>query len=399
MAFGGGADLLRREESSPRATFLELFLDLVYVFALTRVSQRLVKILTELEGEIFAQTLRAVLLLLTLWLLWAMTTLMTSRFDPERAIVQIIVVATMFASMVMAVAVIRAFEEHGLLFALAYVLTQIGRPLVLGLTLRRDPRQRISVRLVFWGLCTAPLWIGGAFTTGDTRLLIWGVAIGADYLGHLLRWPTPRLGHAASMEWRFAGEHVAERYQQFFLIALGESILVTGFAFSGNEFTATRSAAFVVAFATTVLLWRLYFFQAGFALAEAFSSARDPARFAWSATYTHLVIVAGVVTTAVGYELVVTRPLGHTDAAWVGVIVGGPVLFMAGRARFGYEVYARLLWSRLIGIALLVVVAPALVFVPPLAAAGVVSAVLLGIIIHDVARARGREEVPPSSPL
>jgi len=399
MVLSGGEDLLRQEESSPRATFLELFLDLVYVFALTRVSQRLVQDFTELDGMVLTDALRAVLLLVTLWLLWAMTTLMTSRFDPERSMVQVIVVLTMFASMVMAVAVPQAFEGHGLTFALAYVLAQIGRPLVLGLTLRGDPRQRISVRLVFWGLCTAPLWVGGSFAPGDLQLLLWGVALALDYLGHLLRWPTPRLGTAGAMEWRFAGEHVAERYQQFFLIALGESILVTGFAFTADESTVARSAAFVIAFATTVLMWRIYFFHAGFALAEAFTRARNPTRFTWSATYTHLVIVAGVVTTAVGYELMVAHPLGHLDGAWIGVIVGGPVLFLAGRARFGYEVYGVTLWSRLLGIGLLVVVAPALILVPPLGAAGVVSAILLGIVIHDVARVRGREPGPPSSPL
>ncbi|MEO3923343.1 low temperature requirement protein A [Micromonosporaceae bacterium B7E4] len=399
MVLGGGAELLRREESSPRATFLELFLDLVYVFALTRVSQRLVHDLTALDQEVFLEALRALVLLLTLWLLWSMTTLMTSRFDPERPLVQAVVVVTMFGSMVMAVAVPRAFGEHGLMFALAYVLLQFGRPFVLGLTLRGDPRQRISVRLVFWVLCTAPLWIVGALVTGDLRLLLWGLALVADYLGHLLRWPTPRLGSSTSPEWAFAGEHIAERYQQFFLIALGESILVTGFAFSGGDFTAAQAAAFLIAFTTTVLLWRVYFFQAGFLLAEAFSTARDPARFAWSATYTHLVIVAGVVTTAVGYELVVARPLGHTDGAWVGVIVGGPLLFLAGRTRFGYEVFGRVLRSRLVGIAALVAVTPGMLFVPPLAVAGTVSTILLGITLHDLARTRGRQPKPPASPL
>ncbi|AVT32597.1 MULTISPECIES: low temperature requirement protein A [unclassified Plantactinospora] len=399
MVLGGGAELLRREESSPRATFLELFLDLVYVFALTRVSQRLVHDLTALDQAVFVEALRALVLLLTLWLLWSMTTLMTSRFDPERPLVQAVVVVTMFGSMVMAVAVPRAFGEHGLMFALAYVGLQFGRPFVLGLTLRGDPRQRISVRLVFWTLCTAPLWIGGAFVVGDLRLLLWGVALIADYLGHRLRWPTPRLGSSASQEWVFAGEHIAERYQQFFLIALGESILVTGFAFSGGEFTTAQSAAFLIAFSTTVLLWRIYFFQAGFQLAEGFATARDPTRFAWSATYTHLVIVAGVVTSAVGYELVVARPLGHTDGAWVGVIVGGPALFLAGRARFGYEIFGTLLPSRLVGIAVLVAVAPGMLFVPPLAVAGTVSTILLGITLHDLLRTRGRRPRSPASPL
>lgn len=399
MAFGGGAELLRGRESSMRPTFLELFLDLVYVFALTRVSQRLVQDFVHPDDTSFTQALRALVLLLTLWLLWTMTTLMTSRFDPERPAIQVIVVGTMFASMVMAVAVPRAFEQHGMAFALAYVVAQFGRPFFLGLTLRGDPRQRISVRLVFWVLCTAPLWIVGAVTSGGTRLLLWSLALAGDYLGHALRWPTPKLGRSASAEWGLAGEHVAERYQQFFLIALGESILITGFTFSGGRFTPATVMAFAVAFLTTVLLWRIYFFHAGFALAEAFSSARDQARFTWSATYTHLSIVAGVVTTAVGYELVIAHPYGETPPSWIGVIIGGPLLFLAGRVRFGYEVFGRILWSRLIGIALLALAATPMVLLPPLAVAGTATAILLGIAIHDVLRIRGRRRRAAISPL
>ncbi|MEE6263709.1 low temperature requirement protein A [Plantactinospora sonchi] len=399
MVLSGGGELLRGSESSMRPTFLELFLDLVYVFALTRVSQRLVQDFAQPDDTSFTQALRALVLLLTLWLLWTMTTLMTSRFDPERPAIQVVVVATMFASMVMAVAVPQAFEEHGPAFALAYVATQFGRPFFLGITLWGDPRQRISIRLVFWVLCTAPLWIAGAFTTGGTRLLLWCLALLGDYLGHALRWPTPRLGRSASVEWGLAGEHIAERYQQFFLIALGESILITGFAFSGGRFTPATVTAFSIAFLTTVLLWRIYFFHAGFALAEAFSSARDQARFTWSATYTHLAIVAGVVTTAVGYELVIAHPYGESAPPWIGVIIGGPLLFLAGRVRFGYEVFGRILWSRLVGIALLILVAGPMVLLPPLAVAGTVSSILFGIAVHDVLRIRGRRRQVATSPL
>ena len=81
----------------------------------------------------------------------------------------------------------------------------------------------------------------------------------------------------------------------------------------------------------------------------AIAAAPDPARLAVSAIYAHLVMVAGIVATAVGDELVIAHPLGHTQPAWVAVILGGPALFLAGRARFEYAVFGRVSRDRPIG--------------------------------------------------
>jgi low temperature requirement protein LtrA len=193
-------------------------------------------------------------------------------------------------------------------------------------------------------------------------------------------------------------EHLAERDRQLFIIALGELILVTASALSGSGFAADGTAAFVVSFVGTALYWRIYIHRAGERLPAAIAAAPDPDRLARSATLAHLIMLAGIVATAVGDELVITHPLGHTQPAWVAVILGGPALFMAGFARFEYTVFSRVSRNRPIGLLVLAALTPAMLFVPPLLAALAATAVLAAIAVTDVARAKGRPPEPPSPP-
>jgi low temperature requirement protein LtrA len=109
-------------------------------------------------------------------------------------------------------------------------------------------------------------------------------------------------------------------------------------------------------------------------------------------------MVAGVVVTAVGAEVVIAHPLGRTRPAWIAVVVGGPALFLAGRAGFEYAVFARVSRDRPIGLLVLAALAPAMLLVPPLLAALAATAVLARIAGADAARARRRPPEPPSPP-
>jgi low temperature requirement protein LtrA len=219
-----------------------------------------------------------------------------------------------------------------------------------------------------------------------------------NYAAASLGWPTPGLGRAPASELPVVAEHRSERYQQFFIIALGETILVMGLTFSGGGFEAGRTAAFVVSFATTALLWRIYIYRAGELLPAAITAAPHPGRLAQSTSYAHLLMVAGIVAVAAGDELVIEHPFGHTDSAWIAVILGGPALFLAGRALFDYEVFARVSWNRLIGLLVLAATAPTTILMPPLVVAIAATLVLAGVAITDAARARGRPPELPSPP-
>ncbi|WP_030491202.1 low temperature requirement protein A [Micromonospora chokoriensis] len=395
-----GVRLLRDDATRQRATFLELFLDLVFVFALTRISARLIADFTDGQRGVYAGLGQALLLFLALWAVWSLTVWSTSWLDPEAPIVQTVIVMTLVGAMTMAVAVPDGFGTRAALFAITYVGLQIGRVVYFHLAGHGRPDPQQSFRLLLWLGLSAPFWvIGGLADDGTVRGPLWSIAVLIDYAGLLLGWPTPRIGGQRLGVRMIAAEHLAERYQQFLLIALGEAIFVIGLAFSGSAFHADQTAGFLLALVTTVLLWRIYFHVAGGMLDEAVSRSRDAARLATDMSFAHLIMIAGIVLTGVGFELFITEPLGHLPAAWLIAILGGPLLFLAGRAALEYQVFARVSRSRVAGVLTLVLLAPVTLHIEPLAAGGAAAVVLLGVAGADTRRSRRHPPETPSPPF
>ncbi|MEH0826831.1 MULTISPECIES: low temperature requirement protein A [unclassified Micromonospora] len=391
---GGGPD---------RATFLELFFDLVYVFALTRISARAFEDLV-LEGGQTGWTAvtgggKTLLLLLALWAVWQGTAWTTSRYDPHHLWLQVIVITALISAMVMGVAIPRAFSHSGLMFAAAYVVAQVSRPAILVLVLHRQQYRRLKLRMLITFCATGVLWLAGALLPGSARVVLWTTALLLEYLAARFGWPMPGLGRSTVSRWDIHGEHLAERYQQIFLVALGETILLAGLAFTRSPTSPGMVAAFAVALATSVLLWRIYVQRAGQILGEAVTRAAHPATVGRSAADTHLVMVIGVVATAIGYELVIEHPAGHNELPWLAMILGGPAVFLAGRARFEYEVFGRVSPSRLVGIAALLLPVPLLVRVAPLVAAILAAVVLTAVAVADARRAWGRPPEEAATPF
>ncbi|MEO3777455.1 low temperature requirement protein A [Micromonospora sp. B11E3] len=390
----GQARLRPLTEATERATFLELFFDLVFVFALTRIAARAFEDLV-LQGETsgwpaVTATGKTLLLLLALWSVWQGTAWMTSRYDPYHLWLQVVVITSLVTTMVMGVAIPLAYTSMGLAFAAAYVAAQVSRPLILMLALGRHPARGLELRMLVVYGATAVLWLTGAFLPTSVRVVLWLVALGAEYLVARLGWPVPGLGRSIVNRWQLGGAHLAERYQQFFLVALGETILVAGLTFSAHPFGADHSAAFATAVVTSILMWRIYIQRAGRILAEAVAKAAEPAAISRSATDTHLVMVLGLVATAIGYELAIGHPLVHPPVVWVAMVAGGPVLFLVGRARFEYEVFGRVSPSRWVAALVLLALVPALVRVPALLSSVTAAVVLLAVAVADARRAWGK---------
>ncbi|MEU7617353.1 low temperature requirement protein A [Micromonospora rifamycinica] len=404
MRGGDQAAPLRPTGSAQGATFLELFFDLVFVFALTRISFRAFEDLSLEPGGTTGWSpvtggVKTLLLLLALWTIWQGTAWTTSRYDPHHGWLQFVVIIALFGSMVMGVAVPRAFTSTGLAFAVAYVVTQVSRPGLLLLALGSHEFRRLKLRMLIVFCATGVLWLAGAFLPTTARGVCWALALVVEYLAARFGWPVPGLGRSRASRWDVAGVHLAERYQQFFLVALGETILVGGMSYSTGPFDPARTGAFAVALVTSVLLWRIYVQRAGQILAEAVVRSRHPSDTGRSAADTHLVMVVGLVGTAIGYELTIEHPLAAPEAAWVVMVVGGPVLFLLGRTRFEYEVFGRVSPSRWIAAATLVLVFPLLLHLAPLVSATVAAVVLGGVAAADAHRARGRPPEPAAPPL
>jgi low temperature requirement protein LtrA len=386
---------LRRPETPARATFLELFFDLAFVFGLLQLSHNLTQ---HLHWSGAFQTL---VLLLALWRVWLVTIWITDRLnpeelDPKRLVLQLLVMVTLLGSLILATALPRAFGKDGVIFASVYAAIQSGRYLFLLFFLRGTEIQRVVVRALWSsGMSTAP-WIAGAFTHGIARSALWAPAIAIEYAVFALNVPLPWAGQAVTWD-PTSAEHLAERYRQFFIITLGELILASGLTFNAGGFDPSRTAAFVVSIVATALLWRIYVFRAGEVLPAAFKVASTPARLGIGPVYVHLAMIAGILVTAVGDQLFIARPLGRTPLAWAIVILGGPALFLVGRTSFEYVIFAKVSWDRPIGALVLAILILLALHVPPLLAAIAATVVLLGIAIIDAVRIRRHpgEPVPP----
>jgi low temperature requirement protein LtrA len=176
----------------------------------------------------------------------------------------------------------------------------------------------------------------------------WGLVI--EYSGPAARFWVPGVGRSSISDWNISGEHMAERCGLFIIIGLGESILVTGATFSGLVWDRATIAAFITAFAGSAAMWWVYFnATATFGSAMiAVRRIRAPGTPAY--TYIHVVIVAGIVVTAVGDELSVGHPRGQAGTGTWLALAGGPMLFLAGILLFKWSVFANFpapsLWRR-----------------------------------------------------
>lgn len=369
--------LVRDPRQAGGATFLELFFDLAFVFAFTRLSQELHK---DVSWFGLWDTL---VTLLALWWVWSTTVWLTERLDPDRTIVQAVVILIMFWALVLAAAVPESFAGNGTVFAVGYVAIQLVRSVFMLLALRGHQLYRSVLQSLAWTVASGVLWLVGASLPREARQPVWTVAIIIDYTAASLGWPLPKLGRSDTFDLPVGSEHMAERYRQFLIIALGDMILVTAATFSVGGLTAHRWIAFASAFVTTVLFWRIYIYRAGELLGHAIAAAERPVRMSQAAAYAHLVMVTGIVLTTVANELTIEHPFGRHRPAWTMVIVAGPALFLLGRALFEYTVFARMSRARLGGTVLILALFPLAQVVPLVVTAALVDAVLFAVTIAN----------------
>ena len=295
-----------RETGEQRATFFELFFDLVYVFAVTQLSHRL---LEDLSWSGASQT--AFMLVAVYWA-WNYTTWMTNWFDPDTVPVRLVLVFVMAASLLMAVAIPEGFGDRALLFACAYSGLQIGRnSFVVAVTPRGVFNQNFRQILV-WSVLSAPLWVaGGVVDSEGLRWVLWLGALLLDLAAPLVAYWLPGVGAAPMSQWQIEGAHFGERFQLFVIIALGESVVLAGATASDKGLGVEVLAALLLALLSSTALWWLYFGEVAGTVLERIRAASDEERGQIGRdiyTYLHLPIVAGIVLVAVGDELVIAHP-------------------------------------------------------------------------------------------
>ncbi len=346
----GKHNWLRKEDAdSTKASFPELFFDLVFVFALIQLSQTLASDFS--LGIAFD----ALIFIFALWWVWIHTTWVTNLLDAEVVAVRLLLFGLMFLGIVLAIALPKAFDEAGLVFALAYVAMQLSRSLFALYAFKGVDADSFMtfVRITMWLLISGGFWVAGGLVSSESRALFWIVALAIEYAAPLFRYWMPGIGASPAETLDVNGEHLAERCALFVIIALGETIITTGKTASDHaDEGGIIFFVLVSAFLTTVLMWWIYFHDGQERAADTAEDTSQPQNTADHLfTYGHLPIVAGIILTAVGEDFTLTHPhdeSGYTNAL---AILGGPVLFLAGTLWMKTVSSRMVPWSHCAGIA------------------------------------------------
>ncbi|HHB1425131.1 TPA: low temperature requirement protein A [Serratia odorifera] len=373
-------NLLReRNGQGASVSFSELLFDLIYVFAVTQLSHYLLHHLT-LTGA-----LQTLLLWFAIWLAWQYTAWVTNWFNPDTRQIRLLLFTIMLLGLFVASALPQAFGERGLIFASCYITLQVGRTLAVLALLKQHALRKNFQRILGWLIISALFWLAGGFSEGNTRLLLWAIAVLCEYISPMFGFRLPLLGRSDSgSEWTIEGHHLAERCQLFVIVALGETILITGSTLSEMDiWSAPTLIASLVAFIGSLAMWWVYFDTSSKAGSHAISQSENPGQLGAYFHYVHVALVGAIIICAVANELVIAHPDGGITSVTAAVLLLGPAVYLFANGLYKRLVYRRFPLSHLVGILALVVLTPLAYLTDLLMVNGLTTLIMLAVAIWE----------------
>jgi low temperature requirement protein LtrA len=378
-------------EREQRVTPLELFFDLVFVFAFTQVTT------VFSDDPTWSGLGHGLLILVALWWAWAAYAWLTNTVDPDEGVVFGALVVAMAAMFVGALAVPEVFGDHGVVFGIAFLIVIAMHLTLYAYSARSDPGLLGAVkRLAPSSIVGAALIIGAGFAHGELRVMLWIAALAVGFLG-----PLP----GGMRGWRVHPAHFVERHGLIVIIAIGESLAAIGFGARGTDLSAGVIVAAVLGLAVATSFWLAYFdfftIRAQQLLADRSGIQRATlARDAYS--YLHLPIVAGIVLFAFAMKTTLAHVADDLAVVPAVALCVGPALYLFAYVALGVRVSRRPGRGRLVaGIACAALLPVALV-VPALAALALVAAVWFTLHAYELiwwreTRAETRAQRVPAS--
>ena len=364
-------------EEERKTSYLELFFDLVFVFAFTQVTALVLED-TTVQG--FA---RAALVLAMVWWAWSAYAWMTNAIDVENTVTRLIIFAAMVAGFFMALAVPDAFQDEAAWFAVAYFAVRVLQPALYLWGVRYQPETlRVMLRLTPWFVIAAFVALLGGFVDPEYRAWVWVASLVIDVIGTLT---------AARGDWHVSPSHFAERFALIVIIALGESIVAIGVGTSHLTRDATYAISVLVAFAGVAALWWAYFDFTAVAAERSLrrASGRDRSALARDIfTYFHYPLVLGIILYAVAAKKTLEHPRDPLSAPGRWALGLGIALFLVGFALMRFRVIRRVAWERLAAAAAILVIAVLLDGADAIVTLGVVIVILLFSIALESVRLR-----------
>jgi low temperature requirement protein LtrA len=367
-----------RAEHEQRVTPLELFFDLVFVFAITQVTGLLATDTT------WSGVLHGMLVLAALWWAWAAYAWLTNTVDAEEGGVRLAMLAAVAAMLVVSLAVPGAFGDDGVLFAGAYMVVRVLHLVLYAVAGKRDPDLLGAVARLTPSASVGPsLLLLAGFLDGGRRIAVWIAALAIDYLGPAV--------FGRGRGWRVSPEHFAERHGLIIIIALGESIVAIGVGAAGLALDLGLVTGAVLAIVLVSALWWLYFDVAAIfgRMRLSMATGIEQARLARdSYSYCHLPMVAGIVL----FALALKRTLGDVDEPLSTIpalgLCGGVALYLLAHILFLLRNTRRLFRRRMLGAVAVLALLPAATRLPALASLALVGAVCVFVVAYEALRHR-----------
>ena len=362
----------RHLEHEHRVTVLELFFDLIFVFAITQVTGFLASDLS------LAGMGRGVMLIAALWWAWVAYSWLTNTLNAEDAAPRVTVFLAMGAMLVASLAVPRAFGADAIPFAVAYLVVRVLHVLLYYLAARHDrDLKRGVLRLAPALLAGSALLLVASLTDGTARLALWGVALLIDYAGPLLAGPRG---------WRVHAGHFVERYGLIVIIALGEAIVAIGVGAAGLSLQPSVLTAALLSVVIAGALWWAYFDLVALEAEHRLTLLEGPEQVALARDaygYVHLLMVAGIVFFALG----VKKAMAHVDHALEPVsslaLYGGVALYFIGHLAFRMRSIGTVSGYRVLIVLLLAGGAVAGVHIPVLVSLGLVAGLCTALVAWE----------------
>lgn len=367
-------------EARQEVTALELFFDLVFVFAITQLTRFLT------HKPTWTGLVEALAILMALWFTWSAYAWLGNTAGSDEGAIRVVLLGAMGPLLIASLAVPHAFGKDALLFGVAFFFVRALHIAAYAVLARDDPRLRLLVpRLARSMLPAAGLILVAGAVPGTWRALCWSAALAVDYGGLLV---------GGTENWSLNAAHFAERHRLIIIIALGESIVALGAA------TGTLNGGVVIGalLGVTVAagLWWTYFdvvaIVAERKLREAGAAAR--ARMARdSYDYLHLPMLAGIVVFAFGVKTTLADVHAHLDAVPAVALAGGVGLYLLALSALKRRNIGSFNHPRLVAAALLAILVPVATQLPALVSLALVAAVMCGLVAFETwhyAEARDR---------
>jgi low temperature requirement protein LtrA len=369
-------------ESEQKVTPLELFFDLVFVFAFTQVTGMMAAEAT------WASLGEGVLVLTAVWWAWAAYAWLTDEIGADDGLARVAVFGSMAAMLVAALAIPDAFGDDALLFALAYLVVRVMHIVVYAAAAESVALIGAIKALVPTAVGAPLLLIVASAFDGGAQASIWLIALIIDLAGPQLR---------ARSGWQVSPGHFAERFGLIMIIVLGESIVAIGVGLEGIDLGLGEVAAAVLGVAVVGSLWWSYFDVVAPVAEDRLRKAEgdERTRLAMDGyAYLHLLLIAGVVVLALGLK----KTLGEVDVALKTVpavaLCGGAALYLIGHVLFRVRMLGSVNRERLLAAVLCLALIPLATAVDALIALMALAGVLVGLVAYEaIVFSEARREV------